>query len=452
MYIKIDNLNTEVKHCLVIGGGFGFLGKNLVEALVENGCEVRILSHVPILFVHPHVKILYGDIRDKEKLVEACRGIDTVFHVASLVVTSQILRKDIQEKLYNVNVNGTENVIQACQECGVSRLIYTSTNNVVFDGKEINDGNETLPYTNDAKDMYTLTKQMAENRIISANSPTLSTCALRPGGIYGPGDRFILRRLVHALKNGTFICTFGKSDVRGDSVYIDNLVYAHLLAGRQLKQGGPVAGQAYFISDGHPSNYFSFVKPLVLGLGYSYPKFSLPYPIAYVFAVVSEYIYWLFNTREPLLTRMELKKVCSSNYFSIDKAKRDFGYEPIVSQEQGIRNSLTYCKDMMDKIDTVKRPHIGWWLLILGAIALLTVLAFDEDAYRYFSTHVTSIFSQSFLKVLFYATIVIHFCEAAYAYYVARRSRLQDIAVGWSFQTFLLGFPSLRLLLKTLKK
>ena len=293
--LHFDDLKSKIKKCLVVGGGFGFLGNNLVEALILNDCEVNILSHIPVEDIHPGpvedihpgVKFFLGDIRNLNSVLEACRGVDTVFHVASIILTSSLMRKSTKEWIYSVNVKGTENVIQACQECNVSRLIYTSTNNVVFD-HEIKNGDETLPYATHIDDLYTETKLCAEKKIIAANSQSLSTCALRPGGIYGPRDKLILRRFVKALKSGCLLFKLGDNRALGDSVYIDNLVYAHLLAARRLEKNSVVAGQVYFISDGEPSNYFEFLKPLILGLGYRYPKLSIPYSLAYFFAFISE--------------------------------------------------------------------------------------------------------------------------------------------------------------------
>jgi 3beta-hydroxy-delta5-steroid dehydrogenase/steroid delta-isomerase len=449
-HLYVDDLKSKVGICLVVGGS-GFLGSHLVQALIQNNCSVRIISHISVDHLDPRVQVMVGDICDPDFVLEACKGVDTVFHLASVIATSRLMPKSAKEQIYSVNIRGTENVIRACQESEVNRLIYTSTNNVVFD-REIVQGDETLSYAEQIIDLYTETKIEAEKKIVAANSESLLTCAIRPGGIYGPGDNCMLKRFVEALKKGTLRFTLGCAHTLGDCVYIDNLVYAHLLAARQLKkEASAVAGQVYFISDGVPANYFEFLKPLILGLGYPYPKRSIPYPLAYFLGFISELLYWLFHTSEPQLTRMSAKKVCVTNYFSIEKAKHELGYEPLVSQSEGVQQSLEYCKVLLEKTNVVKRPHIGWWISILGGMTTLGIVAFNESAHHFFSTYILSGIPMAYFQMIFYTAVLIHIVEAIYSLRLTRLHHLKDVSIGWFFQTLLLGFASLRLLLKEIK-
>lgn len=436
--------------CLVIGG-FGFLGHRLAEVLFANSCCVSLFSPENEKEVNPEIRCFRGSILNYDDLLKACEGIDVVFHVASIIFPYRFMPHQVRKNIFSINVEGTENVIHACIQSGVKRLVYTSSNTIVFDHEIIN-GDESLPYAAEIKDIYTQTKMIAEKKVLKANGQSgLLTCAIRPGGIYGPGDKLILHRVVQSLKKGYLLFTIGCRKVVGDSVYIDNVVHAHLLAAANLAKNSPVAGQAYFISDGEPSNYFEFLKPIIQGLGYKYPRFSIPYAVAYAYAFAGEWLYSVFNTPKPFLTMMEVKKLSVSNYFSIQKAKQDFGYIPLVSQKEGIEKSLPYCLELLSKIPVVERPVFYWWLSILGGMTILGLLAFHQAAGNYWKEYIPMI-PVFFLRVLFFLAIFTHACEAFYALKLAKKSGLKETSFGWFLQTFLLGYPSLKLLLRQLKE
>lgn len=266
--------------------------------------------------------------------------MDCVFHIASYGMSGreQLNRRLIEE----VNVQGTQNVLKACVEHGVSRLVYTSTFNVVFGGQVIEKGDESLPYLplHLHPDHYSRTKSLAEMAVLKANgtalkdgSGLLTTCALRPAGIYGPGEQRHLPRIVSYIEKGIFRFVYGKPTSLVEFVHVDNLVSAHELAAQALTSEKPhcSAGQAYFISDGRPVNNFEFFRPLVEGLGYPFPTLRLPISLIYFFAFLTEVIHHLigpFYNFQPLLTRTEVYKTGVTHYFSMAKAKAELGYEP----------------------------------------------------------------------------------------------------------------------------
>lgn len=281
-----------------------------------------------------------GDIRDYSQVEEVVRGVDCVFHIASYGMSGreQLNRQLIEQ----VNVTGTENVLKACVQCSVPRLVYTSTFNVVFGGQVIEGGDETLPYLplHLHPDHYSRTKSLAEMEVLKANgsalaggSGVLSTCALRPAGIYGPGEQRHLPRVVGYIESGIFRFVYGDPGSLVEFVHVDNLVLAHELAAKALteERGCSATGQPYFISDGKPINNFEFFRPLVEGLGYSFPKLRLPVPLIYFFAFLTEMVHHLVGpvyNFQPLLTRTEVYKTGVTHYFKMDKAKRELGYEP----------------------------------------------------------------------------------------------------------------------------
>lgn len=281
-----------------------------------------------------------GDICSYEQVERAVAGVDCVFHIASYGMSG---REQLNRNLIEaVNVEGTQNILKACVEHGVHRLVYTSTFNVVFGGQEIVNGDESLPYLplDLHPDHYSRTKSLAEMAVLKANgtalkggSGVLRTCALRPAGIYGPGEQRHLPRIVGYIEKGIFRFIYGKPSSLVEFVHVDNLVSAHELAANALtkEKQHRSAGQPYFISDGQPVNNFEFFRPLVEGLGYPFPKLRLPLSLIYFVAFLTEMIHHLvgpFYNFQPLLTRTEVYKTGVTHYFSMAKAKGELGYDP----------------------------------------------------------------------------------------------------------------------------
>lgn len=281
-----------------------------------------------------------GDVRQYSDVEKAITGVDCVFHIASYGMSG---REQLNRHLIEaVNVQGTQNVLKACIELGVPRLVYTSTFNVVFGGQVIENGDESLPYLplHLHPDHYSRTKSLAEMAVIKANGTALRgspgelrTCALRPAGIYGPGEQRHLPRIVGYIERGIFRFVYGNPSSLVEFVHVDNLVSAHELAAEALTAAKQhrSAGQAYFISDGRPVNNFEFFRPLVEGLGYHFPSVRLPISLVYFFAFLTEMIHHLIGPLynfQPLLTRTEVYKTGVTHYFSMAKAKVELGYDP----------------------------------------------------------------------------------------------------------------------------
>ncbi|XP_029986945.1 short-chain dehydrogenase/reductase family 42E member 1 isoform X1 [Sphaeramia orbicularis] len=325
----------------LITGGCGYFGFRLASSLHKKGAKVTLFDTAPPTHEVPEsIVFVQGDVRDYAQVEKAVTGVDCVFHIASYGMSG---REQLNQQLIEaVNVQGTQNVLKACIEHGVSRLVYTSTFNVVFGGQVIENGDESLPYLplHLHPDHYSRTKSLAEMAVLKANgtalissSGVLRTCALRPAGIYGPGEQRHLPRIVSYIERGIFRFVYGKPSSLVEFVHVDNLVSAHELAAEALtvEKHHRSAGQAYFISDGRPVNNFEFFRPLVEGLGYPFPKLRLPVSLIYFVAFLTEMIHHLigpFYNFQPLLTRTEVYKTGVTHYFSMNKAKADLGYEP----------------------------------------------------------------------------------------------------------------------------
>ncbi|CAI7898163.1 unnamed protein product [Closterium sp. NIES-54] len=179
---------------------------------------------------------------------------------------------------YTVNVLGTKNVIAACQEAGVRRLIFTSSASVVFDGRhDIKNGDESLPYAGKATNAYGETKAQAEAIALAANAQGgLLTCALRPSNIFGPGDPDLVPITIKNAQRGKLKFIVGDGENMSDWTYVENVVHAHICAEKALSEykGDPTsddspAGKAYFITNADPRRFWDFIFAIAGGFGYS---------------------------------------------------------------------------------------------------------------------------------------------------------------------------------------
>lgn len=324
----------DFKTCLVIGGA-GMLGYAIAEQLHADGKKVRILDLQTI--TEDRYESMVGDIRNTDDLIRAMKGIDIVFQCAAAVWDPKL-----PENLYaEVNVLGNQYVIQACIDQGIRKLIYTSTIDVVVDGpKPITNGDESLPYPDPLpKDPYCRTKIIAEKRMLAANSENLKICCLRPAGIYGPRDKYLLPNIIHAAQQ-PFNFRLGDGSARFSHIFSENAAHAHILAAKHLGEGTPLAGRIYFVTDpGTNGNLFDFMEPFLVELGYKPPRLRIPYRLAYALSWITEKI-----SPQSIFTTFSVIQTCLDHTYSAARAEVDFGYQPIVGKEEAFRKTVEWFK------------------------------------------------------------------------------------------------------------
>ena len=343
----IDTSPLDGKRCLVTGGA-GFLGRNLVTALRAKGCPVHVLDTAPSPRPQEGVRWFQGDVRSHADVLAACEGVDTVFHTAAVIEALTHARRSVVKAIESINVGGTQNVVRVARRSGVRRLVHTSSIVASF-CMDAAGGDESAPYST-SRDLYTSTKIAGERAVLDANGNGLLTCAIRPGGIYGPGERMTYGRLVRALKIGVPLVVFGDGAARLDYVYIDNLVDAELRAAERLVEGSPVCGQAYFLSDETPINAGQFSIELVKHMGLERRLVRVPNPVARAMGAAWERVYQVFGVGKPLFTVANVKLCDIDHYFSIDKAKQHLGYTPLVDTEEGLRRTAVEARAYYDSL------------------------------------------------------------------------------------------------------
>ena len=336
-------ISTTAPTTLVTGAS-GFVGRHLVNAFADRGHTV-VAVDVTGKGWRDDVRWELGDVCDAERMAELCEGVDTVIHNASLVHT----RRNKEALVWAVNHGGTRNVLAACRGAKVGRLVYMSSASVVYEGRDIVDGDERLPYTSVSQAPYADSKVAAEKDVLAENGEGgVATCALRPHVVFGPHDQRLLPALLQRARAGKLKVGVGRDDKRSDFTYIDNLVDATLAAAERLALGSPLAGQAYFVTNGEPMAFFAFVDAVLVELGLPKTRGRIPFAVAYPVAAIKEAWDTLKGGslgNEGNFSRFTIRYLCTDHWFSIAKAKRDLGYEPKVSVKEGIERTVRHLRE-----------------------------------------------------------------------------------------------------------
>ncbi len=319
---------------LVTGGG-GFLGRAIVAQLLARGDSVRVLGRgtYPDLAAQG-VEICQCNLRyDGETLLNSVVGCDAVIHSAAIAGIW-----GPWQEYYSTNTGATTDLLTACRMHGVSRLVYTSSPSVVFDAADQAGINESTPYPTRWLAHYPHTKALAEQAVLAANGRSgLLTCALRPHLIWGPGDTQLVPRLLERARSGK-LRRVGDGKNLIDMIYVDNAAEAHLQALDALVPGSPVCGRAYFLSQGEPVNCWDWINELLALDGQPPLKKSISLNAAWRIGAVFEGIYKVLGLKsEPRMTRFLAAQLGYAHYYDISRAKNDFGYQPRVSTEEGMR-------------------------------------------------------------------------------------------------------------------
>lgn len=340
-------MSDKSKRCVVVGG-CGFLGRHMVEQLLERGYHVNVFD-IRTTFEEERVHFFTGDVCKREDLLPVLEGVGVVFHCASPPPSSN------DRKLFHrVNVEGTRTLIQSCLEAGVERLVLTSSASVVYEGEDLRNGSEDLPFAARPMDSYTETKILQEKLVLEANGSTsssgggapLMTVAIRPHGIFGPRDPQAVPTMVQACRSGKMKFIIGNGENLVDFTYVVNVVHGHVEAAESLiSQNSVSCGQAYNITNDAPLPFWSFVSQVLEGLDYQPPKRKLPYWLVYFIAMVIQFFCVLLRplvTIRPTFTPMRVALAATHHYYSCEKAKKDFGYLPPVPFEEGVRLTLKH--------------------------------------------------------------------------------------------------------------
>jgi nucleoside-diphosphate-sugar epimerase len=442
-------------------GGSGFVGQALSHVLKDRGDEVVVFDvnpppHKVLDSLHAYVK---GDVTDLDDLVAFLDnyGPEVVIHLASWGMSGWPM---LSKRCEQINIGGVEALIEAMRQTDTEALIYTSTYNVVYGGEEIAGGDESLPYypVEQHSDIYSASKAIAEQMALAANSPNLRVLSLRPAAIYGDGEERHFPRIIKHIDSGVFAFRIGSESIV-DWVHVDNLTSAYIcaidkLAGQFNFRKSP-CGQSFFISDGTPIDNFEFLNPIVKARGAEVPKLVVPVVLALAVAWVCELGWRLFGI-EPFLTRAEVLKVGRTHCFSIDKARRELGYDPSITSEEGA-SFMARAHTLERDVSAPNYFRLASWKVWLGVNLGMSGLYFaayhDAASHGLVMTqvHRLGLFlfqSQANLQLLFQVAVGIHALEAVYSFVLtASLGVATPLRLLWAVQTFFLGYGALNMLL-----
>ena len=314
---------------ILVTGGSGFLGSRLVPRLVAEGHEVFAMARssaaddkVRSLGATP----VRGDMDNPGGM--AMPPVNAVIHLAA-----HFRFAGPRAPYFRVNVDGTKALLKAAQAAGVSSFVYLTAAAVIMDdrGSPICNADERTPTFPDSFSPYIASKATSEAGVLAANRPGFRTIAIRPPGIWGPGDAFS-RNIPHAIRSGQF-AFIGRGDYPYSTCHVDNVAEALICA---LDRGE--GGKAYFVRDPDNTTFRAFVDGLAKLQGLSIDKLrSVPHAMAFFMGRLMELGARLRRShQDPPLTRTMVRLI--GREFTIDDsaARRDLGYVGRITRLEGL--------------------------------------------------------------------------------------------------------------------
>ncbi len=351
---------------ILVTGASGFIGSHLARSLAESGHVVTATGrnrYAAPRLLHQNIQFAQADIRDRSAVAELCQGQDLVYHVAALT-SDWASRRLFQD----VNVGGTQNVVDACLACPVNRLVHVSSSAVFFEFRDKLDLPDDAEYAKRPCCTYGATKIEAERIVQRAVGAGLDAVIVRARAVFGPGDNSLLPRLVEAARVGR-LRQIGDGRNRLDLTYIDNLIHALVLA---ADRGG--AGMACTITNGEPIRLWDALPEILSDLGVAMRPGKIPRRLAHLAATLSELRGTVLpGSGEPSLTRYRVGLVSTSQTFSQETARRELGYEPPIPLGEGIRRTVA---SMTTRDDCHSPVHVPLGLFTTGYLVFSEHLLF----------------------------------------------------------------------------
>jgi 2-alkyl-3-oxoalkanoate reductase len=322
---------------LLVTGATGLVGSHVVERAHKENLRTRVLvranSDTRALDAW-NVEKVQGDLSQPESLQQAVAGVTLIVHCAAKVGDWGPV-----DEYMSVNVRSLEHLLNAAEGNGTLRRFVHLSSLGVYEGRDHHGTDETVAPSATGMDGYTLSKIESEKLVLRhVKDQKLPAVILRPGFIYGPRDRTILPRLLERLKSGQ-VKYFGTGEQLCNNTYVGNLVDVIYEVFDKLE----AVGQIYNITDGQTVSKRDFISTVATLAGYEVPKAAVPLGLAKFLTGASEKVYRLLGKKEaPLLSNARFKFLGLNLDFSIEKAKRELGYKPQVSFDEGMKQTIDW--------------------------------------------------------------------------------------------------------------
>ena len=313
---------------VLVTGATGFLGKYVVDELVEHGYQVRAFgrnSKVGRSLENSSVSFFQGDLTKADDVLEACKGMDLVVHAGALSTVW-----GPWEDFYQANVLGTKYVLEACRQTGIQRLVYISSPSIYAAPKDQLAIKESDAPEENNLNNYIRSKLASEK--LFKDYPDVPSIILRPRGLFGIGDTSILPRVIN-LSQKLGIPLIGDGGQLMDMTCVENVALAIRLA----LEAPEAKGEVYNITNGEPRAFRDLLEESLIGLGYPIKYRKIPASLLSGIASSLEFIYKTLSLKgEPALTRYTYYLLRYSQTLDISKAERELGYHPKISISEGI--------------------------------------------------------------------------------------------------------------------
>ena len=324
---------------VLITGATGLLGGHLIKELRQRGEDIRALV-LPVenadKLEKQGVEVVRGDITDAGTLGPAVQDVDLIFHLAGMM---GVWRPLSDYRL--VNVTGSENLYKAAQKAGVRRYVHTSSHTVygLGYGRFLTENDALRP----DPDPYSLTKAEGDRLIrrLMLNS-AVETVILRPGTFFGPGDRLHFGRVAQKMKDGKGVIN-GRGEKALPFCYVTDVVQGFMLAA--YHEHAP--GNVYNITNDRPLTQLEMFNAIADAVAGVRPTRHLPYLPIYYGSIVAEKVVARVTRTKPIVTQLGAMMFGSDNRHSVEKARRELGFEPKVDLRAGIKLAAEWFNEII---------------------------------------------------------------------------------------------------------
>lgn len=326
-----------------ITGATGFVGTHVVKMLAEEGWEIIILkrdnSDISEFKDIQNIQYSLGDITDVDSLKKAIpEKVDAVFHIAGSVAH---LPHHLEYTRYNVNVQGTRNMVDVCLEKKIGRFIYTSTV-LVYDFHVKKGFNENAPINEWCRDPYINSKKLAEEEVLRGLDKGLDAVILQPSAVFGSFDKATWSKMFIEIERGL---PFPFAPYGGGSVcHVKKVAEAHVKAFHTGKKG------RRYILGGPDVSWLEVMQQISKILNKKGPKWKLPTPLFKMYG----WCEFLFSTyilkRDPMLTPHSIDILCETVYSDSSLAFKELGY-----RSSNLEEMLSDCYEWMVKVKMLNR-------------------------------------------------------------------------------------------------
>jgi nucleoside-diphosphate-sugar epimerase len=334
---------------VLVTGGAGFLGSHLTDLLIESGERPRVLvrpGENAAALADSDVDIHRGDLGDRAALVAALTGVDRVLHCAARTGPW-----GPEAEYERTNVRALETLVRTALAAGVRRLVHVSS--ITVHGNDVRGAADETAPLREEPNPYSRSKvageRLLERMIREEGAPVT---IVRPGWIYGPGDRASFSRLAEMIATGRMIMV-GGGDNHLPLIYVRDVALGVLLA----SEADGAAGRSYLLVNDEAVTQRDFLGAIAAELDAPTPTRHVPYELGLALGAAAETLWRLGRRRQPPpVMRYGMQLLGGENRFSIARARDELGFAPLVDLAEGVRRSVAWYREAYEVAHAARVP------------------------------------------------------------------------------------------------